>query len=453
VLHCTFIESWPLTLVRHCDLLTVNTLRPKSTVVKIENGEKAYSGERSRFALSMLFPVFFSSIKQSSHQVISKINLEIQSGEIVGICGRNGSGKSTLLKLITGVLAISRGSIKVNGRIAAILELGFGFNPELSGRGNIDFLGSVLGIDPHKLHMKREEIIDFADIGAYIDKPVRMYSTGMKSRLAFAVATSVEPDILVVDEVLAVGDAYFQKKCHEKMRDLLGHGRTVLIVSHDMNVLRRLCTRAILIESGAIVADGAPRDVTRLYEEVASISPKQRRALGDELEKIGNGVILKKSFHGARQFGIENVRLLTARLFSEGEKVDRLSLPFNADCEFRAEFKVDHHFSNASIGVAIKNHRGEALCGEIFGEISGNYNAVMDISWKFRSMLLPGVYFFTVDVRDKNRSESLCCVEDVLSFKIAKSDDGAYVGLFHANSNGAISMKSQQEIPLPGSGK
>jgi len=198
------------------------------------------------------------------------INLEVKQGEVLGIIGKNGAGKSTLLKILSRVTAPTRGNIKVKGRIASLLEVGTGFHPELTGRENIFINGAILGMSKYEVKKKLDEIIEFSGVSEFIDTPVKRYSSGMYVRLAFAVAAHLEPEILVVDEVLAVGDAEFQKKCLGKMGDVASQGRTVLFVSHNMSAITRLCGRAILIDQGQLVANGDAREITNLYLAGAS---------------------------------------------------------------------------------------------------------------------------------------------------------------------------------------
>jgi lipopolysaccharide transport system ATP-binding protein len=184
------------------------------------------------------------------------INFEVKQAEVLGIIGRNGAGKSTLLKILSRVTGPTTGDIKVKGRIASLLEVGTGFHPELTGRENIFLNGAILGMSKHEIKSKFDEIVDFSGVERYIDTPVKRYSSGMYVRLAFAVAAHLEPEILIVDEVLAVGDAEFQKKCLGKMKDVSGQGRTVLFVSHNMSAIRNLCTRVVTMSQGQIAFDG-----------------------------------------------------------------------------------------------------------------------------------------------------------------------------------------------------
>lgn len=196
---------------------------------------------------------------------LKDVTFDVRQGEIIGIIGRNGAGKSTLLKIISRVTAPSSGSIKVKGRVASLLEIGTGFHPELTGRENIFLNGAILGMRRAEIEQKFDEIIKFAEIDPFIDTPVKRYSSGMYVRLAFGVAAHLDPDILVVDEVLAVGDAGFQKKCLGKMGDVAKGGRTVLFVSHNMSAIQNLCERSLLIEHGSIKVDGKSKSVIQEY--------------------------------------------------------------------------------------------------------------------------------------------------------------------------------------------
>jgi len=196
---------------------------------------------------------------------LKNIDFKVRQGEALGIVGRNGAGKSTLLKILSQVTAPTSGVIKVKGRIASLLEVGTGFHPELTGRENTYLNGAILGMSRAEVNRKFDEIVSFSGVEKFIDTPVKRYSSGMYVRLAFAVAAHLEPDILVVDEVLAVGDAEFQKKCLGKMGDVANEGRTVLFVSHNMSAINRLCSRAVLLDSGSVVADGIATEVTARY--------------------------------------------------------------------------------------------------------------------------------------------------------------------------------------------
>ena len=201
---------------------------------------------------------------------LKDVSFEVKQGEAVGIIGRNGAGKSTLLKLLSRITEPTTGRIRLRGRVASLLEVGTGFHPELTGRENIFLNGAVLGMHQAEIRKKFDEIVAFAEVEKFLDTPVKRYSSGMYMRLAFAVAAHLEPEILIVDEVLAVGDAEFQKKCLGKMQDVGAQGRTVLFVSHSMPVILRLCNRVLLLKDGQVLADGLPESVTKAYLNVAS---------------------------------------------------------------------------------------------------------------------------------------------------------------------------------------
>lgn len=201
-------------------------------------------------------------------RALEGVEFEIGRGETVGIVGRNGSGKSTLLQIICGTLSASVGSVRVNGRIAALLELGAGFNPEFTGRENVFLNGTVLGLTRNEIETKFQDIVDFADIGGFIDQPVKTYSSGMYVRLAFAVAINVMPDILIVDEALSVGDEAFQRKCFARIEAIRDAGATVLFVSHSASTIVELCDRAILLDRGNLISQGPPKRVISQYQKL-----------------------------------------------------------------------------------------------------------------------------------------------------------------------------------------
>lgn len=211
---------------------------------------------------------------------LKDVSFDIRRGDVVGIIGRNGAGKSTLLKVLSRITEPSKGRIEIKGRIASLLEVGTGFHPELTGRENIFLNGAILGVTRAEIWRKFDEIVAFAEVEKFLDTPVKRYSSGMYVRLAFAVAAHLEPEILVVDEVLAVGDAEFQKKCLGKMRDVAGHGRTVLFVSHNMGAVQTLCGSAIMLEKGRLRSLGQVAEIVELYNsgrEVGGFSGRENK--------------------------------------------------------------------------------------------------------------------------------------------------------------------------------
>lgn len=243
-------------------------------VIRCEDLTKKYAlyNKRSDRLVEALMPG-----KKSYHKdfyALNGVDFKIKKGEFVGFIGRNGAGKSTLLKVLTGVLVPTSGSVEVNGRVAALLELGAGFNPQYTGRENIYLNGTIMGFTREEMDAKVDEIIEFADIGDFINQPVKIYSSGMFVRLAFATAISVDPEILIVDEALAVGDVYFQLKCYKKFEEFKRKGKTILFVSHDQSSIIKYCDRAILLENGKILCDDTPKVAIDKYKKLLAETKK-----------------------------------------------------------------------------------------------------------------------------------------------------------------------------------
>jgi lipopolysaccharide transport system ATP-binding protein len=215
------------------------------------------------------------------------VSLDVARGEVLGIIGRNGAGKSTLLRILARITEPTTGCATIHGRVGSLLEVGTGFHPELSGRENVFLNGAILGMRRREIAARFDEIVEFSGIGRFLDTPVKRYSSGMRVRLAFAVAAHLEPEILIVDEVLAVGDAEFQRRCLGKMRDVSGHGRTVLFVSHNLAALRSLCTRAVWLDAGRVAGEGAPERVIDAYLEAAE--SRVERPIAERADRAGNG--------------------------------------------------------------------------------------------------------------------------------------------------------------------
>ena len=204
-------------------------------------------------------------------EAVKRVSFSVSKGEMVGIIGRNGSGKSTILKIVAGVYTPSEGQVTVRGSIAPLIELGAGFHHELTGRENILMNGLLLGLTRRQVREREERIIEFSELGDFIDSPVKQYSSGMYMRLAFSVAIEVDPDILIIDEILGVGDAGFQQKCFDRIQAFRELGRTILFVSHSTDSVRKMCDRVLLIHRGELVADGQPDDVIAVYEQILRI--------------------------------------------------------------------------------------------------------------------------------------------------------------------------------------
>ena len=268
------------------------------------------------------------------HYALRDINLSIKHGESVGIVGTNGSGKSTLLKLITGVVTPTTGEIKTKGKIAALLELGAGFNPEYTGIENIYLNGTMMGYTEEEMEKRVPGIVDFADIGEFIHQPVKSYSSGMFARLAFAVSINVEPDILIVDEALSVGDTRFQVKCIDKMRELQESGTTILFVTHAIEQIKRFCTRAIWIKNGEVVEDGEASKVVDLYDNFMKYGERK-------IEKVDNDEEFKVPESSDYLAVIQKVTI-NKNMFKSFEKLE-VEITYDV---------YDEHMEDLQVGVA-----------------------------------------------------------------------------------------------------
>ena len=246
----------------------------KADAVVIENVLQRFRGIHERpDTLRELFSRFFrQQVNYHDFDAVNNVSFTARAGEMIGIIGRNGSGKSTLLKIIAGIYRPTSGRIQINGSIAPLIELGAGMHTELTGRENILLNGLLMGYSKRRMLEREKRIIDFAEIGDFIDVPVKQYSSGMYMRLAFSVATEVDPDILVIDEILAVGDLTFQAKCFDRLERFRNSGKTILFVSHTMDQVISQCDRAILLDKGRMVFIGDPKDTVALYKENAGVS-------------------------------------------------------------------------------------------------------------------------------------------------------------------------------------
>ena len=273
------------------------------------------------------------------------VSFQVQEGEILGIIGRNGAGKSTLLKILSRITAPTTGQVKIRGRVGSLLEVGTGFHPELTGRENIYLNGAILGMKKAEIDRKLDEIIDFAEIEQFIDTPVKRYSSGMYVRLAFAVAAHLEPEILVVDEVLAVGDAAFQKKCLGKMGEVATQGRTVLFVSHQMAAIQRLCSRVLVLSRGQQSFNGGTEDAISHYLDVRKVDT-ENGAIPPNLKRTGTGEIRLTRFHVEDGNGIPTTNAACGKA---------LTLVFDYQVKEGVTIK------DVSLGVSLHNHLGDTL--------------------------------------------------------------------------------------------
>ncbi len=243
-------------------------LKNNEVVISVKNMNKDFIiyGDKANTLKEKI--VRFNKNRKEIRKVLKNINIDIRKGETVALIGVNGSGKSTLLKLITRIIYPTKGTIKVNGKVSSLLELGAGFHPDFSGRENIYFNASIFGLSKKEIDDRLESIIEFSELGDFIDTPIRTYSSGMYMRLAFSVAINVDADIILIDEILAVGDQHFQEKCMDKMLELKKKGKTIVFVSHSSDAVKFLCDRAIWLKDGKVEMDGKTDNVLKEYEKV-----------------------------------------------------------------------------------------------------------------------------------------------------------------------------------------
>jgi lipopolysaccharide transport system ATP-binding protein len=286
-----------------------------------------------------------------SHCILSDINLNLERGDAVAFVGQNGAGKSTLLKLITGILSPSEGTIEVRGGISAILELGMGFNGDFTGRENARNTLSIMGYHPEEIEQAMPGLEAFSEVGEYFDQPVRIYSSGMQMRVAFAVATVFRPEILIIDEALSVGDAYFQHKSFGRIRELQAQGTTLLIVSHDKQAIQSICNRAILLDQGCIKKEGAPAEVMDYYN--ALIAAKSHREI--QVTPTSDGGL--QTISGDEQARIAEVKLYNSR----GLETDELGVGELATLSIQVE--VNQPLERLVCGFMLKERFGQVIFG------------------------------------------------------------------------------------------
>lgn len=319
--------------------------------IRVSGLGKAYKQYPNRWSRLLEWLVPFSGTHHHQHWILQDVNFEIEPGEAVGIVGVNGAGKSTLLKMITGTTQPTCGHIQLEGRVAALLELGMGFHPDFTGRQNVFMAGQLLGMQLEEIEALMAEIEDFAEIGEAIDQPVRTYSSGMQMRLAFSVATARRPDILIVDEALSVGDAYFQHKSFDRIRNFRKAGTTLLIVSHDRSAIQSICDTAILLEGGRMAMRGKPEEVMDYYNAMLA----QREGQTVRQEMLANGQV--QTISGTGEAGILSVRLLDAN----GRSVEVAEVGQAMVLEVQTEVRVD--IERLILGFMIKDRLGQAIYG------------------------------------------------------------------------------------------
>lgn len=370
------------------------------------------------------------------------ISFEIKKGETVGIIGKNGSGKSTLLKILTGVLTPSSGNCKISGKIASLLELGAGFNPELSGLENVYFNGSVLGYSREEMEQKLSEILDFADIGEFIYQPVKTYSSGMFVRLAFSVAINVEPEVLIVDEALSVGDMRFQLKCFRKLEEIKSRGTTILLVTHDTGTVQNQCDRAIWINEGNLKEVGEPESVCKHYMSFMAYGEETKIAGGNSVEKnppqspfnkeeeVEEKNIPWQSLKGCESFGEGGAEIMAVAFYRKdsGEKITVLEGGEEVCLSVKISGKKD--LEQPIVGFYFSDQKGNNIFGtntflKTFNLVKVTKNTERIIRFSFEApLLLNDQYSLTIAIANGTQSNHIQhhWVHDVLNIQYQSSE-------------------------------
>jgi lipopolysaccharide transport system ATP-binding protein len=396
------------------------------TAIRVHNLSKIYK----------LYPDHKARMKEALHPTrkkyhknffaLNKVSFEVKKGEVLGIIGKNGSGKSTLLKVISGLLAPSSGCVAVNGSVSALIELGAGFNPEFSGFDNIYFYGSVLGFSKDEMDERIDDILDFADIGEFIYQPLRVYSNGMRARLAFAVATEINPDILIVDEVLAVGDVIFQRKCYARIQNMFRDGKTVIFVSHQRNSIVTLCNDAILLDNGKLLFKGEASEVVKEYEKLCNKkyladASKKNEIKKDITARFNQNTQLKKKDNNEVLFDHSlvdkdiifykksNISLKNFAMYDrDGHKVNILKS--GKIYVIKVNFTFEETVSDIIFALRIKNIQGLVMTwiGYPFDKtafLSFNKNDQFNLELEFDCNLFEGTYSVDIGLQSYQKGE------------------------------------------------
>lgn len=367
----------------------------------------------------------FRRFENERQLAVNDVSFEVKKGEFFGIVGRNGSGKSTLLKCMAGVYAPNKGGIKIEGTLVPFIELGVGFNPELSGRDNVYLNGALFGFGKKQMDAMYKDIVEFAELEDFMDQSLKNYSSGMQVRLAFSIAIRVHGDILLLDEVLAVGDVIFQQKCFNHFHKLKKEGKTVLFVSHDINALRQYCTNGVLLENGQKISEGPIETVLNRYVEL--ISQKEHQQLDTKASK-------KFARRGTGKAYVDKIDIKDAgrkAVFSDQDK----------EIVVRVEFKAQQDIESPVLGIVVRNVLGESIMSS--NSLWHNLKAPnvtkgkkISATWRIPNIFNTGEYFVSPAIADSSARETYDWVDDMASFKVRKK----------SNSNALVNPAHKMEL-------
>jgi len=368
---------------------------------------------------------------------LKDINLEIPKGKTVGIIGRNGSGKSTLLQIIAGTVTPTTGALGVHGRVGALLELGSGFNPDFTGRENVFLNGAILGIGREEMQERFGAIADFADIGSFLELPVKTYSSGMMMRLAFAVSVNLEPDILIIDEALSVGDASFQFKCYERLEKLTASGVTILLVSHDIKTVKTFCDHVIYLSKGLEIAAGAADEVAELY--FLDLRDEQRKVLADQA-----AVKPKQTLNENQKtaFGTDEGQILKAAFVN----TDADSSVFTVGDEVKIKVEVEYitAVKYPALCIMVQDRKSIPIGGKYIRLKPDNLAAKTSretIVFSFPCKLSEGNYFITLRLENRQSDKTSFLIDKqagILSFEVMRTTDKKFLGMVDLEITGDL---------------
>jgi lipopolysaccharide transport system ATP-binding protein len=408
--------------------------------LQLQNLGKAYRnwGGELRRIVSWFRPTM---VPREEHWVLKDVSFSIAPGEAVGIIGQNGAGKSTLLKLITGTTQPTAGSVQVRGRVAAILELGMGFNPDLTGRQNAIHSSGLMGYSHEEIQKKMPEIEAFAEIDEYFDQPMRTYSSGMQMRVAFSVATAFRPDLLIVDEALSVGDSYFQHKSFDRIRQFKADGVSIMFVTHSMSDVRTLCDRVILLEKGRVLKDGTPDEIVDFYN--AMIAEKENAQLSIEQRREKNGWLLTRS--GTGEARVSKLQLLDA----DGNNLAVAQV--GQAVELRLEAAINADIPRLVLGFMIRDKLGHVVWGtntwhtrQIQEDLHQGDTVVFSLP--FTCSLGPGSYSVSPALvsTDTHLVDNYEWVDNLLVFDVLNVNQTTFIGTNWLDAAFSISLKAKE---------
>jgi len=421
----------------------------KKIAIQVKNLDKVYKlydkpSDRMKEALGLS-----KKKKYKEHHALDQVNLTIYQGETVGIIGTNGSGKSTILKIITGVLNPSGGKVTVNGRISALLELGAGFNMEYNGIENVYLNGTMIGFSEKEIDEKMDAILEFADIGDYVYQPVKTYSSGMFVRLAFAVAINIEPEILIVDEALSVGDVFFQAKCYHKFEEFKEMGKTILFVSHDLSSISKYCDRVVLLNQGVKLGEGSPKEMIDVYKRVLVGQYKMH-------EDEGTNLLEDKDVAAAAKMGVNpelleygtNAAKITEYYITDDKGIHTTAVIKGQEFSIHMEVDFMEDVPAPIFAFTIKNIKGTEITGtntmveKAFLE-SVQAGAKKEIVFTQKMSLQGGEYLLSLGVTgyERDKFEVYHRLYDVLNLTVISDKDT--VGFYDMGTNAEVHDRTE----------